>query len=499
MAQKLELQHSGKMGKLIWTGIGNIMKICASMWTLIIYSVRHGTIICNKTIDAINHKDRFIIAFTMIFTILLWILPMSFCPIWNGEIPSHRNQYEVLAESILDGRINLDYGDMDPRLLELENPYDPNLREGIPCHWDHAFYNGSYYMYFGVVPVFLLFLPFRIITGTSLTTYHATQIFTIFFIWGVFALFFLFSRKFFRKMTLSVYLSLSVAASSMSVWFISAQPALYCTAVSSGICMEIWSLFFFAKAAYDSNDRLHSKYIYGMLGSLFGALAFGCRPPVALANILAIPMLMYYAKKRHFNLEFLKQILIVFIPYIVIGMLLMAYNYARFENPFEFGQRYQLTVADQRNIIAQLNLKIVIKKVLMNFIAHRPFGDSFPYVQFQSLLFNFPIYFITILCLFLKPTFSALKKNKLIGLMGGLILCPILINIIQVLTATVYYERYRSDIYWLMGIFIFLSFGHFLEGVSEKSKRIYGLAISLLSIMTSIYSFLLYYAIECPK
>ena len=36
-------------------------------------------------------------------------------------------------------------------------------------------------------------------------------------------------------------------------------------------------------------------------GSLFGALAFGCRPPVALANLFVIPMLVVYLKKHKFT------------------------------------------------------------------------------------------------------------------------------------------------------------------------------------------------------
>ena len=48
--------------------------------------------------------------------------------------------------------------------------YMPARKEaGVSVHWDHAYYNGHYYMYFGVVPVLLLFLPFRLLTGQALT------------------------------------------------------------------------------------------------------------------------------------------------------------------------------------------------------------------------------------------------------------------------------------------------------------------------------------------
>lgn len=83
---------------------------------------------------------------------------VTFC-VWNGKIPGHRDQYERMAQSILNGHLYLEYEDVDPRLSEMENPYDPQARKelGIYYHWDHAFYNGKYYMYFGIVPVVFCF------------------------------------------------------------------------------------------------------------------------------------------------------------------------------------------------------------------------------------------------------------------------------------------------------------------------------------------------------
>ena len=128
-------------------------------------------------------------------------------------------------------------------------------------------------MYFGVVPVFLLFLPFRLITGMSLTTYHATQVFVAFFICGVFANFYMMSKRFFKKMTLGMYLMLASAFSIMSVWYSADAPALYCTAITGALCMEIWSLFFFMRAVWVEEDEKKSIRL-AFFGSLFGALAF---------------------------------------------------------------------------------------------------------------------------------------------------------------------------------------------------------------------------------
>ena len=85
----------------------------------------------------------------------------------------NKNQYELMADALLNGQIYLEYGDMDRRLLEMPNPYDTQARRelGVRYHWDEAYYNHHYYMYFGVVPTIILFIPFKLLTGTALLAY----------------------------------------------------------------------------------------------------------------------------------------------------------------------------------------------------------------------------------------------------------------------------------------------------------------------------------------
>ena len=162
---------------------------------------RPGSALHKPTMEKWNIGKFIICVLVLVVTVLMCIVPMGHLSLWNGEQPGHRNQYELMAEAILDGRIDLAYGDEDT-LADLENPYDPEERKeaGIFYHWDHAYYKGHYYMYFGVVPVFLVFLPYRMLTGTALTTYHATQIFVALAIAGIFMLFYLLAKLFFKKL-----------------------------------------------------------------------------------------------------------------------------------------------------------------------------------------------------------------------------------------------------------------------------------------------------------
>ena len=316
----------------------------------VLVMLRPKSALHTKKLTDCGRREKIIIGVVLVILILLCILPMGLAPGWNGEDPGATNQYELLAEAILNGHISIDNGDVDPLLLQMDNPYDPQARVdlGVDYRWDTAYYHGHYYMYFGVVPVFLLFLPFRLITGMSLTTYHATQVFVALFICGVFANFYMMSKRFFKKMTLGMYLMLASAFSIMSVWYSVDAPALYCTAITGALCMEIWSLFFFMRAVWVEEDEKKSIRL-AFFGSLFGALAFGCRPPVALANLFVIPMLVVYLKKHKFTKKLFGELVVAALPYVVIGIFLMCYNYARFESPFEFGQAYQLTAADQSN------------------------------------------------------------------------------------------------------------------------------------------------------
>ena len=428
-----------------------------------------------------------------LLTIALCILPMDALPLWNGEIPGHRNQYELMAEAILDGRIDFAYGD-EHYLDRLENPYDPNERKEsrVPYHWDHAYYNGHYYMYFGIVPVFLTFLPYRVLTGTALTTFHATQLFVTLAIIGIFALFHLLRRRFFKQLPYWVYLALSVAFSVMSVWYSTAEPALYCTAITAAIALEVWSLYFFIRAVW-VEDKENKQILFAGIGATFGALAFGCRPPIALANILVIPMLIVFLKSRKFSLKLLGKLLLAAAPYAVVAAGLMLYNYARFENPFEFGQAYQLTVADQTKYSISLDgptILRIINDTSKNFFQVGTLTKEFPYLQAGSVFYNFPILLLGA-SIFLPGVFHRLRREKLLSLIIFFAVAALVITAIDILWTPYLLERYRMDIYFLLGIACYVIAGMWYRSCRKEGHKILNAILTVMSIATVVSSILL--------
>lgn len=467
--------------------------VCFGIAILFVFVFRPKSELHRFTLEYTTPSKMLVTVLVAITTIAACVLPMDDLSIWNGEIPEHRNQYELMAEAILDGRIDFAYGDED-ELLQLENPYDPGERQeaGVKYHWDHAYYDGHYYMYFGIVPVYLTFLPYRIITGTALTTYHATQIFVAFAIAGIFVLFHLLAKLFFKKLPYSVYLALSVAFSVMSVWYSAAEPALYCTAITSAIALEIWSLYFFVRAVW-GEEKENRQILFAGIGAMLGALVFGCRPPIAIANILVIPMLIVFLKQRKFTFKLLGKLMLAALPYVVVAGALMWYNYARFDDPFEFGQAYQLTVADQTQYQVTFDSATILRifnQTKRNFFQSEDILAAFPYLRAGSVFHNFPI---LLLCvgMFKASVWNNLRQVKLLPLMIGLIVSVLIITAMDIMWTPYLLERYRMDIYFLMGIACFIVIGLWYHNSAVKQQAYLSSVTVVLSAITVISALLL--------
>lgn len=459
---------------------------------LLLFAVRPSSAVHWPTVAHFGRVKVIVTVLTALITIAACVLPMDSLPLWNGEEAGHRNQYERMAESILDGHIDL-YYDEEDTLATLDNPYDPNERDaaGVYYHWDHAYYEGHYYMYFGVVPVFLAFLPYRVITGTALTTFHATQLFVAVFIAGVFLLFRLLAKLFFRNMSFSAYVALSVAVSVMSVWYATAEPALYCTAITAALALQIWSIYFFVRAVW-GETRENRQIALAAVGALLGALVFGCRPPIALANLLVVPMLVTFIRQRKFSVKLLGKLALAALPYVAVAAALMVYNYVRFDNPFEFGQAYQLTVADQTNYKVALDKPTILRIVngfISNFLYVGSLRDTFPYTNTSGVLWNFPILLLSV-GLFRPASLRRLRKHKLGLLAGGLFLTVLVITAMDIVWTPYLLERYNMDIYFLLGIACFMGVGFWYRTTDDGGRRRLSAASVALSGLTVVGAFL---------
>ena len=123
------------------------------------------------------------------------------------------------------------------------------------------------------------------------------------------------------------------------VAFLVTRPSFYEVSISAGYCFMMAAFLLAAHSLVPDSPRTASRIGAGLcLG-----LAAGCRPNFGVLAVLVVVLVAWRGRSH-------KARVLAFVgPVVLCGVLLAGYNFARFQNPFEIGNRYQLAdgVANQ--------------------------------------------------------------------------------------------------------------------------------------------------------
>lgn len=258
-------------------------------------------------------------------------------------------QYAELAKAMSKGQLYLE--EEPPQWLQdMDDPYDKGARDeaqkvtGEPYLFDVAYYDGHYYVYFGVVPVLLFYLPFFLITGANFPTAIGVLIACIAFVLGCSALLDRFARYHFKRVSLGLYLLLQIPlVFCCGVLYLLKFPTFYSLPIMLGLAFSVWGLYFWMKGRTSA-----SPCKWYLAGSLCMALVAGCRPQLLAFSLLAFPLFwrLFITKRHLFTPKGAREFACLVAPYLVVAAGLMWYNCARFGSPTNFGANYNLTVND---------------------------------------------------------------------------------------------------------------------------------------------------------
>ena len=247
---------------------------------------------------------------------------------WHGQTSEY---YPLLADAFLAGQTSL-LIHPPPEMLALPDPYDPEANANYRLH-DASLYHGKYYLYFGPTPAIVLFLPYRVLTGSHLPTRIAVALFcNLGFAFSCLLLFVLARHQ---EWDLPGWLA-SFAVLSMGsvpgVAFLLIRPSFYEIAIGAGYCFVMAGFLFFARGVLSERPRAGPLATAGLC---FG-LAAGCRPDLCVLAVLMAALVVI-------RFRFYKGPVLAFlVPAAACGILLAIYNFVRFDNPLEFGIRYTL-------------------------------------------------------------------------------------------------------------------------------------------------------------
>lgn len=294
------------------------------------------------------------ILLAVVFLSISLLNPTFVSPPW-----AHHGQYADLAESFTQGKLYIEQGGEDV-LASLDNPYDTTARKaafkeaGKLEAWDMAYYNGRLYVYFGVLPVIVFYLPYHIITGGEFPNFLGVVFFAWLLIAAVFLLYAKAIKLCFKDTPFILYLMLTCGTLlSGGVIYLLKRPDFYSIPIMGAAAFTVMGLYFWLCAK--EKNLLSKKYLF--LGSLFMASVLALRPNLILFSCAAFVMfwtsvfedrelLSLDSKLSSEKNRALKNTLIFCAPYIVIAALVMIYNALRFSSPFDFGASYNLTTSD---------------------------------------------------------------------------------------------------------------------------------------------------------
>ncbi len=191
----------------------------------------------------------------------------------------HHLQYQQLTDAILDGHVYLDQKP-SKTLRNMENPYDTNLRkqtlkkEGEKFLWDRAYYNGKYYVYFGIVPVLVYYLPFKLLTGFDFPTFAGIVITAVLFMFAVLGFVHQIIKRYFKNISFIFYVLLSFFfIDSCGIMYLLKRPDFYSLPIIMALTFSVAGLYFWissikykplGKTAVendDSNERVDNDII----------------------------------------------------------------------------------------------------------------------------------------------------------------------------------------------------------------------------------------------
>jgi tetratricopeptide (TPR) repeat protein len=285
--------------------------------------------------------------------------------------------YNLLVRGLRAGQLSLKK-EVPPGLAQLADPYDatanaPYRLMPIRLH-DLSYYKGRLYLYFGITPALILFWPFVALTGHYLFHRQAVAIFCSLGFLTSAGLLHALWRRYFARVSVGVVAACALALGlTTGVPVLLAQADVYQVPIACGYMLTMLALAAIWRALHEPARQ----WRWLAVASVVYGLAVGARPPLLFgAVILLVPVVHAWHERRQIWVPLLAAIG----PIVLIGLGLMLYNSLRFDDPFEFGQHYQL--AGERQVTQQnFSLRYLWFNFRIYFLEPARWSRHFPFVR----------------------------------------------------------------------------------------------------------------------
>lgn len=250
--------------------------------------------------------------------------------------PGEEDYYNFLVQGWKSGHLYMSK-EPHPAMQTLADPYDPV--QNAPYRLaDASYYKGRNYLYFGAVPALLIMFPYGLATGVPLGTTTTIYLLVVVGFLSACLAFDQIRRRWFAVGPIWVLpLGILVLGCCSHVLALQRRPLVWELPIASAYAFSMLTMLLVLTGLVRSWGRL-----WLLPGLAFGA-AVASRPIYVLGAVAFVPLVWFWWSKG-------KDKGMSFAPAAWAGagvgiwlLAVFAHNYARFENPLEFGQNYQLT------------------------------------------------------------------------------------------------------------------------------------------------------------
>ena len=477
----------------------------------LIYIIRPKSRFYSYKLNLKSKKQKILIPLIIALQIVIMLTASHINPMYVHNTVSWQSQYIELTNAILDGHYYLN-DSPDPKLADLTNPYDPDLRNsaGASASWDHAYYDGKYYVYFGIVPALLFNIPVKVIADIDVKPFACILTLIPVFIIMSWLLIYAIAKKFMTKENESIPLLLYIMLSTIFVSgtgtaFLMVWPDMYTLPIFTALTLAVSGLYCWITAFKQTNESYRLSSVKLFIGSLLLALIAGCRPQMLLVLFIAVPLFLNTVLKdrKLFSKDSITQTVCFVLPIVAFAAFMFHYNYARFGSIFDFGANYNLTTNDMTSrgislaripqgifcyILQPLNIEGLFPYITTTNFATSYMGITIKEGTYGGILFLQPLTF----AILLLPKVKQELKEK------GLFIISILLTVFAVIIASAdaimagILARYFIDFSWLFVLTaIMVIFAAYNKYGKRDYWKIFNICMPVCFVISILITFLI--------
>ena len=352
---------------------------------LVLFALRPQSGLYSRLFDGrLTRHGAIVAGFVAVQCVVVFVLVLSNTHyVSMTQTASYENQfqYQKLAVALTQGHLYLN--DVPSEALQaMANPYDTQARAaaGVPYLWDHAYYQGKYYVYFGILPCLVFYVPWLLITHTGFPTWLGVAICDCVYAAGAAYLLSRVCKRWFPRTSLGVFLVIDVMLFVAGGGIILARtPSMYFLPEAMGLALVSWGLGLWISGT----SRGYIERGKVVFGALLIALTMAARPQMVLAAVFGLvlfwPFLRGSKGDRVARTSVMRSFRVALAPFVLVAVCVLAYNAARFGSPFDFGANYNLTTNDMTHRGFHLDR---IPFGLYAYLFQPPvFGSQFPFLR----------------------------------------------------------------------------------------------------------------------